>query len=242
MTGKALAVTLVAAIAAAGFVKHEDRLREQNRLARVASALAGRPVGVRCPGFLSGLVDVHGDAGRVRFDANGRPAGYTDLSPDTCRALRRLPHTDFSCLQHDACGYTAFDAAWAAHALAHEAFHLRGYEDEAVAECYAMQDTAFVAERLGVKPPCRAGAAAVGVGEGLPQRAGRVPLAGMPPRRRARSHAADPQVAVSPYLTVVGIVILPATICCRILSTCSISDLGTRGLIVPRLTPLSLSP
>jgi hypothetical protein len=153
MTGKALAVTLVAAIAAAGFAKHEDRLREQNRLAGVASELAGRPVGVRCPSFLRGLVDVHGDAGRVRFNANGRPAGYTDLSPDTCQGLRRLPHTDFSCLQHQACGYAAFDAAWAAHTLAHEAFHLRGYEDEAVAECYAMQDTAFVAERLGVKPP-----------------------------------------------------------------------------------------
>lgn len=147
-----IVVTLVAAIVAVGFVKHEQRLDEQNTLARIASAIAGRPVGVRCPSFLGGLVDVHGDAGRVRFDANGRPADVTDLSPDTCAALRRLPRVSFSCVARDTCGYAQFDAAWSAHALAHEAFHLRGYEDEAVAECYAMQNTAFVAERLGVKP------------------------------------------------------------------------------------------
>jgi hypothetical protein len=150
MAGKALVVTLLAAIAAAGFANHEDRVREQHTLARVASELAGRPVGVRCPGFLRGLVDVHGDAGRVRFDASGRPADHTDLSPDTCRALRRLRQTDFTCVERGSCGYAQFDAAWAAHALAHEAFHLRGYADEGVAECYAMQNTAFVAERLGV--------------------------------------------------------------------------------------------
>ncbi|MBW8742657.1 MAG: hypothetical protein JF623_08520 [Acidobacteria bacterium] len=150
MIGKALIVTLAAAIVAVGFARHEDRVREQGALGRVASQLAGRPVGVHCPSFLRGLVDIHGDAGRVHFDAQGRPADHTDLSPETCRALRRLAHTDFSCVTSNTCGYAQFDAAWSAHALAHEAFHLRGYEDEGVAECYAMQNTAFVAEQLGV--------------------------------------------------------------------------------------------
>jgi len=53
-------------------------------------------------------------------------------------------------LAQDACRYSEFKAAWAAHTLAHEAFHLRGYQDEGVTECYALQNTAFVAERLGV--------------------------------------------------------------------------------------------
>ena len=151
--GKALALALIAAVAAVGFVKHEDRVQEQTKLARIASVLAGRPVGVRCPGFLGGLVDVHGEAGRVQFDAAGKPADYTDLSPDTCHALASFAQTDFSCLRAHTCGYAQFRIAWAAHTLAHEAFHLRGYADEGVAECYAMQNTAFVAARLGVSGP-----------------------------------------------------------------------------------------
>ena len=141
---------IVGALAALGFARHEERLREQNRLAEVASALAGRQVGVRCPSFLSSLVDTHGEAGRVQFDEDGHPADHTDLSPATCKSLRRLDHVDFSCLDRDDCGYAEFKAAWAAHTLAHEAFHLRGFQDEGVTECYAVQNTAFVAERLGV--------------------------------------------------------------------------------------------
>jgi hypothetical protein len=150
MVGRAVLLVLVGAIVAVGFAKHEDRVREQETLARIASELAGRPVGVRCPNFLRGLVDVRGEAGRVKFDDEGRPANHTDLSPDTCRSLRRLPHLDLSCLASQSCGYKEFQAGWAAHTLAHEAFHMRGFADEGIAECYALQNTAFVATRLGV--------------------------------------------------------------------------------------------
>ena len=141
---------IVGALAAVGFARHEDRIREQDRLAAVASDLAGRPVGVRCPGFLAGLVDTHGEPGRVQFDASGHPADRTDLAPETCKALRHLDRVDFSCLDREDCGYKEFKAAWAAHTLAHEAFHLHGFQDEGRTECYALQNTAFVAERLGV--------------------------------------------------------------------------------------------
>jgi hypothetical protein len=149
---RALAVVLliVGALAALGFARREDRIREQHRLAVVASELAGRDVGVRCPGFLSSLVDTSAEAGRVQFDAEGRPADHADLAPQTCKALRRIGGVDFGCIERDGCGYKEFQAAWAAHTLAHEAFHLRGYQDEGVTECYALQNTAFVAERLGV--------------------------------------------------------------------------------------------
>jgi hypothetical protein len=147
----AAVLLIVGALAALGFARREDRLREQDALAAVASDLAGRTVGVRCPSFLSGLVDTHGEAGRVRFDDSGRPADHTDLSPQTCKSLRHLDRVDFSCIDRDNCGYAEFKAAWAAHTLAHEAFHLRGFQDEGVTECYALQNTAYVATRLGVR-------------------------------------------------------------------------------------------
>ncbi len=150
MIGKALLGAALAVILAIGWIKHEDRIHEQDRLAKIASAIAGRPVAVHCPSFLAGLVDVHGEAGSVQFDADGRPGNVTNLSPDTCDQLRHFSSVDFTCLDRHACGYAQFDAGWAAHTLAHESFHLRGFEDEAVTECYAMQNTAFVAERLGL--------------------------------------------------------------------------------------------
>ena len=141
---------LVGTLAAVGFARHEDRIREQDRLGEIASQLAGRNVGVHCPSFLGALADVHGEAGRVQFDASGDPADHTDLAPETCRALRHLDRVDFTCIGRGDCGFKQFNAAWAAHTLAHESFHLRGYEDEGATECYALQNTAFVAERLGV--------------------------------------------------------------------------------------------
>ena len=146
----AAALLILGALAAVGFARREDRIHEQETLAGVATDLAGRPVGVHCPGFLRSLVDTHGEAGRVQFGADGRPASYTDLAPSTCSSLRHLDRVDFACVDTHACGYKEFKAAWAAHTLAHEAFHLRGFEDEGVTECYALQNTAFVAERLGV--------------------------------------------------------------------------------------------
>lgn len=141
---------MVGALAALGFARHEDRVREQDQLAAIASDLAGRPVAVRCPSLLASLVDVRGEAGRVQFDETGRPGNHTDLSPQTCRALRHLDGVDFTCIDKGNCGFKEFNAGWAAHTLAHEAFHLRGFQDEAVTECYALQNTAFVVERLGV--------------------------------------------------------------------------------------------
>jgi hypothetical protein len=149
---RVIAVLLIVAggLAALGFARHEERVREQDQLAAIASDLAGRTVAVRCPNLLASLVDVRGEAGRVQFDDTGRPANHTDLSPQTCKALRHLNSVDFTCIERGDCGFKEFNAGWAAHTLAHESFHLRGFQDEGVTECYALQNTAFVAERLGV--------------------------------------------------------------------------------------------
>ncbi len=146
----AVLLVVIGGLAALGFARHEERVREQDQLAAIASDLAGRTVAVRCPNLLASLVDVRGEAGRVKFDETGRPANHTDLSPQTCKALRHLGGVDFTCIDRQDCGFKEFAAGWAAHTLAHEAFHLRGFQDEGVTECYALQNTAFVAERLGV--------------------------------------------------------------------------------------------
>lgn len=150
MRAIAVFLVVVGGLAALGFARHEQRIREQDRLAAIASDLAGRSVTVRCPSFLAGLVDTRAEAGRVQFDERGLPASQMDLSPQTCKALRRLDAVDFTCLDRSDCGFKEFNAGWAAHTLAHESFHVRGFQDEGVTECYALQNTAFVAERLGV--------------------------------------------------------------------------------------------
>jgi len=146
----AAALLIAGGLAAVGFAHREQRVREQDRLGAVASELAGRPVGVRCPGFLASLVNVRTEGGTVSFDGNGRPATFTRLSPETCSLLRHIERFDFSCVSRSNCTFKQFRAAWAIHTLAHESFHLRGIASEATAECYALQNTAFVAERLGI--------------------------------------------------------------------------------------------
>ena len=146
----AAGLLIVGALAAVGFARREDRIHHQKTLAAVATELAGRPVAVRCPGFFKSLVRVGTEAGYVKFDADGQPASYTELAPETCSALRHIDRVDFTCIERGNCTYKEFKVAWAAHTLAHESFHLRGFQAEAIAECYALQNTAFVAERLGV--------------------------------------------------------------------------------------------
>jgi hypothetical protein len=156
MVGKGIVLLLVTGVAALGWTKHEDRIREQKQLSVVASTLVGHKVGVHCPNFLKGLVYTSAEAGTVKFDENGQPADYTDLAPDTCRALRRIGKVDLTCLDSATCGDKQWQLGWALHTLAHESYHLRGIGQESVAECYAMQTTARVAVSLGI-PRRRAG-------------------------------------------------------------------------------------
>jgi hypothetical protein len=123
---------------------HQRQHALEHRLAGPASAIAGRPVEVHCPGFLQRLVDVSPNAGSVYFSGDGRPANYTELSDKTCSILAGFKgHTD---TDH------ALEVAAALHVLAHESFHLAGIRNEAEADCYGLQRTAFVAEQLGADP------------------------------------------------------------------------------------------
>jgi hypothetical protein len=135
-----LAIPLLLLVA----VQQRQRQNE-HRLAAIASNIAGRDVDVHCPGLLSRLADASAHAGTVFFDEDGRPADFTDLDEETCSELGRFAEGKIGQ------GEEA-KAARALHVLAHESSHLAGVRDEAAADCYGLQRTAFVAESLGADP------------------------------------------------------------------------------------------
>ena len=141
--------------------KHVRERQREGRYAAVASVIAGRAVSVDCPSFwgrLIDMVDLRGARGTVQFDAHGRPSDSTSLSDATCVALERFrtSNTDaeFACLEDPrlGCNRDVAQAAAAVLTLAHESYHLAGITSESRTECYALQATAFAAERLGATP------------------------------------------------------------------------------------------
>jgi hypothetical protein len=150
----ALLVAVLLALVGVAAVRHERGRRLEHRLAEVAGTIAGRRVAVHCQGLVGEAFDVSSEAGMVDFDAQGRPADRTVLKRSVCRALARFPHdvgtSAFECMVRDLpCPRRIEEEAFSVHVLAHESWHLRGFQDEATAECLALQTTADVAGRLG---------------------------------------------------------------------------------------------
>jgi hypothetical protein len=127
-------------------------------LGRAAARIAGRPVTVLCdgddlPSYGAGTT-THG----IVWFYGGRPANYAVVAPNLCRELLRIPRgaipaQEAECLRRWAglgCGDRVPWLALAAATLAHESFHLRGVEDEAAADCYAIQAVELVATALGM--------------------------------------------------------------------------------------------
>ena len=86
----------------------------------------------------------------------GRP-NVTDLKHDICARLDRYGHDrsgpGYACVASGtACPLDTIKTIHALHTLAHEAWHLEGVRSESTTECYAIQTTALVAERLGTPP------------------------------------------------------------------------------------------
>ena len=147
----------LAALAAIGFYlgPHRALQADEADLARVATVIAGRDVGISCPGTLARLTEASAQDGSVVFSPEGRPADEASLSSGTCRTLRRLLHGEVSglaCLAGGGpCPAEVREAAIAVNVLSHEAWHLAGVRDEAVTQCYALQTNAETALRLGAK-------------------------------------------------------------------------------------------
>jgi hypothetical protein len=156
----------------------QDQRRNEHRLAAIASEIAGRTVDVNCPGLLARIADASAHAGTVFFDERGRPADFTDLDDQTCSELDRFAEGKTDSGEDD-------KVARALHVLAHESSHLAGIRDEAAADCYGLQRTAFVAESLGADPE-KAAARPPRARRAGDHRASRLPLVGMSRRRDAR--------------------------------------------------------
>ena len=155
---KAAVAALFLIPATAWLVDRHDRVSLQNRLAPIASEIAGRQVGVRCPGVFGRLL-APGDtaAGVVSVDEEGRVSDHTDLRTSTCKELDALVDggrkEQLACAERSSsCGDDVQSLAWAIGTLSHESVHLRGILDEALTECYAMQHLAYAAQQLGATP------------------------------------------------------------------------------------------
>jgi hypothetical protein len=114
----------------------ETRAEAQDRFSTEASRIAGKPVRIRCDesGAYVGAVQ-HADG----VATVGGELAY--LTPDRCHDLYRLAFDG---------EVTSSQTARALAVLAHEAWHLRGIDDEGTTECYALQSAVQLGERLGL--------------------------------------------------------------------------------------------
>jgi hypothetical protein len=126
---------------------------EESLYGRIASAVARRPVGVRCASIGSSGVE-----GQVWFPDARRPADFADLEPAVCNELyqfrtgRRAWAVVCLLQRGNACGADAYWTVFALTALAHEAVHLRGVRDESLTQCLAIGEIHVVAQALGADP------------------------------------------------------------------------------------------
>jgi hypothetical protein len=114
----------------------DTRLTAVERFSDEASRIAGKPVTIRCDesrdyvGFVQ-----HADGVAIV----GGDRAY--LTPERCYDLYRLGFED---------EVTSSQTGRALAVLAHEAWHLRGVDDEGATECYAFQSGVELGERLGL--------------------------------------------------------------------------------------------
>ncbi len=127
------------AVLAVGVVEYRAQAAEA-RYGELVSQVAHRDVSVRCQGLFGNLVDIGQELGTVQFNEDGDPADKTDIKRDACKWLKEYERGDKRVTRN---------SAIAVHVLAHEAIHLRGWTDEAAAECYGAQFTVQVARGLG---------------------------------------------------------------------------------------------
>lgn len=118
--------------------------RLEQRLTAVAADLVGAPVTVHCQTAGQEFVDAGAELGYVRWGQDGVPEHETLVKHAQCGDLAHYLGG-----VKDAPGQ---DEIVAVHVLTHEAMHMAGETDEAVAECEAVQRDARTAELLGATP------------------------------------------------------------------------------------------
>ncbi len=85
-----------------------------------------------------------GELGHVMYNSDGSISPEAWLTYETCHQLGQWMTSDKT--------KPTLDEVTAVHVLSHEAQHLAGIKNEAIAECRAMMQDSAVAERLGATP------------------------------------------------------------------------------------------
>jgi hypothetical protein len=125
-----------------------DRSRVEPKLTRVASALIGTEVEVRCwsqRDWLE-LIEDKETGSPHEYAGIAGEGGPVDLAPEVCRPLVPVLYTKWRPQHRD----QEAEVAYAVGVLAHELEHVRGEMGEPIAECRGMQRLAAVARGLGV--------------------------------------------------------------------------------------------
>lgn len=111
------------------------------RLGTDASKLIGVKVAVNCQTLTGSTVDMGRELGYVQWGPNGVPEHKTLIKHQQCNDLESYLH---SSKKHPTAAQIL-----AVHVLSHESMHMAGNTSEAVAECYAMQHDAQLAQIMG---------------------------------------------------------------------------------------------
>ena len=152
---KLTAGAVLTAAAAWWIADWRDRRGNEQRLAAIASQIAGRAVEVHCPGPLARLIGWDIVEGSVRFHADGTPFDETKIREQSCAELdalaegRRADVLECVARTAIACGRHGRETVMAVDVISHESWHLRGVIDEAETECRSLQTMAWTAQQLG---------------------------------------------------------------------------------------------
>ncbi|WP_028049063.1 hypothetical protein [Cellulomonas sp. URHD0024] len=139
-----ISVGLCLAVAVGCAVPLGLHARLEHRLQDGASQVAGGSVAVHCQTAGETWTDLGSELGYVRWTAEGVPERRTVIKYRVCGDLRSWLSSD----KRD----PGEDQVVAVHVLSHETMHMVGIDNEAQAECAALQRDAEMAEALGATP------------------------------------------------------------------------------------------
>ena len=164
---KLLAATIAVPIALIGWQWWGDHSLEQ-RLAPIASSVAGRPIRVDCQGFWAAWSTCRAARAKCASTPGGIPEAKLFITRRTCGRLedftKSAHHSERHCLGaldwsrsdplpfESECYGEAAETIYAVLILAHEAYHAAGVTDEATTNCYALQAMTWTATQLGAEP------------------------------------------------------------------------------------------
>ncbi|MGI8537087.1 MAG: hypothetical protein ACR2K2_11445 [Mycobacteriales bacterium] len=139
-----MSVVLLGALSIGAAAPGVARKREEARLDKAASALAGTPVQVRCQTLGGAFVDAVAELGYVRYGADGKPEHRTLIKHEQC--------ADLAAYLRSSKHRPSRSQIVAVHVLTHESMHMAGLTDEVTAECAAVQRDSRTARLLGANP------------------------------------------------------------------------------------------